>query len=213
MGILNIVGSSRIIPLRDGQLREVEMAGDTVSLSVATQRVVMGTCDWCTTPDSPLDAIVTVRHSTGVMVRFVACEPCSAAMNRVVTAIGPDAQLSHSALGDSAGRSYPKAVLRPRVRQEPYLETEEVLGEADHLVLDLEGKEYVVRFCGGRRSDGMWIGWLEFARVGTEELLRTGQETSQSDKDGLLYWASGQGPAYFEGAFLRATKVAPGQRI
>jgi hypothetical protein len=39
--------------------------------------------------------------------------------------------------------------------------------------------------------------------VGRE--LRTGQETSQPNRDAVAYWAGGLEPIYFEGAFTRAS--------
>jgi hypothetical protein len=36
------------------------------------------------------------------------------------------------------------------------------------------------------------------------EVRRTGQETTQPDREKVLYWATAPGPAYFEEAFARA---------
>jgi hypothetical protein len=67
-----------------------------------------------------------------------------------------------------------------------------------------DGTEYVARACGGPRSDGTWVGWLEFPAVGQAVVRRTGQETTQPNRDALIYWAAGLEPVYLQGAFARA---------
>src|SRR5687768_10059241 len=128
------------------------MVADSVSLSVVAQSAVRGTCELCATPDSLLGGVVTVRHGTGAVVGFVVCEQCAGAMGRVVAAIGSDGQLSQARATGLVDRANPKAVPRPRLQKELSIETKEVLGEANHIVVDDGGREYVVRFCGGRRS-------------------------------------------------------------
>ena len=67
---------------------------------------------------------------------------------------------------------------------------------------------YIVRSYGEQRTDGTWIGWLEFDPVdGTRPALRTEQETSQPNRTAVEYWATGLEPVYFEGAFERARKT------
>jgi len=62
---------------------------------------------------------------------------------------------------------------------------------------------------GEMRADGTWRGWIEFHPLrGQGRVLRTGQETSQPNRDALAYWASGLEPVYFEGALDRAVAVA-----
>lgn len=181
------------------------MTIDTVSLSVSNQGVTMGTCELCITADSVLNSIVTVQHNNGALVRFVSCDRCARAARRIVAAIGSDSQLSQVVLDPSPSPTYPKAVPRPRLRRKPRVQTSEMLLEVpNHLIIDEDGRDYIVQVWGGRRSDGMWVGWLEFVQVGTLKIRRTGQETTQPDRDALLYWASGHRPAYFEGAFERA---------
>lgn len=64
---------------------------------------------------------------------------------------------------------------------------------------------YSVRSYGEERSDGTWIGWLEFHPTdASKRTLRTEQETSQPNRTTLEYWATGLEPVYFEGAFERA---------
>ena len=70
---------------------------------------------------------------------------------------------------------------------------------------DQDGALYAVLACGERRDDGMWEGWIEFQPIDPAGLpVRTGRETTQPNRDALVYWASGLEPIYFEGAFSRA---------
>jgi len=72
---------------------------------------------------------------------------------------------------------------------------------------DDDGTLYVVSAHGEERSDGTWAGWLEFVpALGDGTSLTTGQETSQPNRDALVYWASGLEPIYFEGAFTRTAR-------
>lgn len=64
---------------------------------------------------------------------------------------------------------------------------------------------YVVWICGQERADGTWEGWLEFHPTGpSQEVLVTGQETTQPNLAALEYWADGLEPVYLEGALARA---------
>lgn len=70
-----------------------------------------------------------------------------------------------------------------------------------------EGVAYRATLRGQERSDGIWEGWLEFG--GDENgspLTRTPIETTQPGRDALLYWATGLGDTYFEGALTRAAR-------
>jgi hypothetical protein len=68
------------------------------------------------------------------------------------------------------------------------------------------GTEYQARIFGEPRSDGTWMGWLEFVPVADRRAptLRTEQETSQPDRQAVEYWAGGLEPVYLEGALARA---------
>ena len=69
------------------------------------------------------------------------------------------------------------------------------------------GESYSIVACGQGRGDGTWEGWIEFhPEAGSGPVLRTGQETSQPDREALAYWASGLERVYFEGAFVRASQ-------
>lgn len=71
-------------------------------------------------------------------------------------------------------------------------------------IVDRSGRQFQARAVGESRADGTWIGWFEFHGATPAEVLRTGPETSQPDRDALVYWASGIEPVYLEGALARA---------
>jgi len=68
-------------------------------------------------------------------------------------------------------------------------------------------RKYRVRIEGQQRPDSTWGGRLAF--VDGKSILRTGQETSQSNRQALEYWATGLEPIYLEGAFARAKGDKP----
>lgn len=65
--------------------------------------------------------------------------------------------------------------------------------------------EYSAFILGVERTDGTWAGWIEFVPFDGVRRLRTGQETSQSNRDALYYWATGLEDVYFDGALSRAS--------
>lgn len=67
---------------------------------------------------------------------------------------------------------------------------------------DSAGRRYRVRVEGLEREDGTWAGRIVFSDGARS--LRTGQETSQPNRDALEYWATGLESVYLEGAFSRA---------
>lgn len=80
-----------------------------------------------------------------------------------------------------------------------------ILQEYTTRVVNAAGASYVVRSCAEERTDGTWIGWLEFHPIDSgRPVLRTDQETSQPNRVTVEYWASGLEPIYFEGALARA---------
>ena len=81
----------------------------------------------------------------------------------------------------------------------------ELLQEYATTVTSSDGTEYAVRSYGEERSDGTWIGWLEFHPTDLSKATRrTDQETSQPNRTAVEYWATGLEPVYFQGAFERA---------
>ena len=80
-----------------------------------------------------------------------------------------------------------------------------LLQEYTTVVVSPDGTNYFVRSYGDERSDGTWIGWIEFHPNDLNRpVLTTSQETSQPNQMDVEYWATGLEPVYFEGAFERA---------
>lgn len=80
----------------------------------------------------------------------------------------------------------------------------EVLVSFDQPVRDDLG-EYHARAIGRPSGDGMWEGWIEFTAVdGSSEVLVTGTESTQPEREHLVYWATGLTPIFLEGALKRA---------
>jgi hypothetical protein len=170
-----------------------------VRLAVHERALTSGACELCGTDPAPLAAVVAVQHERGGAMQFIACDRCTRALHRVAAALGGEGQLTEiSSTVVDAATPMVGSVPRPRVLQA------EVLAEiSDHLV-DTDGSHYVIRVCGGPRQDGMWVGWLEFVAIGEQRVRRTGQETTQSSREDLAYWAAGLEPIYLQGAFARA---------
>ena len=64
---------------------------------------------------------------------------------------------------------------------------------------------YLVRIYGSERPDRTWEAWVEFHPTDkSKPVLRTGQETSQPNRDTIEYWALGLETVYLEGALARA---------
>ena len=66
----------------------------------------------------------------------------------------------------------------------------------------LDGTPYRVQVCGGPNGH-MWEGWIEFAAADGSDVRRTSRETTQPDRDALVYWADGLSGTYLEGAMAR----------
>jgi hypothetical protein len=70
---------------------------------------------------------------------------------------------------------------------------------------------YSPRVLGQDRNDGTWEAWIEFhplPATSRASVLATGRETTQPNREALLYWATGLEPIYIEGAFTRAMRAA-----
>jgi hypothetical protein len=73
-------------------------------------------------------------------------------------------------------------------------------------IADSDGGLYEARVCGGSRSDGTWEGWIEFVPEDGGEPLRSSRETTQPNRAGAEYWATGLTQVYLEGALQRTLK-------
>jgi hypothetical protein len=177
---------------------------DSAWLSLVERSGALGVCELCATSPASLESVVLVRHDRGGSVQLVACDRCTRAMRRVMAVIGGGPVSQVVTVAPGAPTPAPAAVPRLRPRQRPRVQRAEVIAEFDDHLVDAAGTHYVARAVGGPRAGGTWVGWLEFVAVGERRVRRTGQETTQPDREALIYWASGLEPTYLEGAFERA---------
>ena len=68
-----------------------------------------------------------------------------------------------------------------------------------------DGRRYAVRAYSQGRTDGTWIGWLVFAGVDGETIIRTPRETTQRSAEQVARWAAGLQHADLTAALRRAT--------
>jgi hypothetical protein len=179
------------------------MLTDPVSLSIAPVAPRLDMCELCAHGPESLRAWIVVRHARGGTVQLAACDRCSAAVRRII------------ALAGSAGVAGPAQVAAkvqpPPTEARVELATVHLVGEPVliHRYSELfqieDGPTYIVRAYGQKRSDGTWIGWLEFTDVASGAVRRTGRETTQSNREQLVYWATGLEQVYFMGALDRAS--------
>jgi hypothetical protein len=88
----------------------------------------------------------------------------------------------------------------------------EVFVEFDAVLPGPGGATYVPRACGRLGDGGLWEGWIEFSDARSGSVVRTGRETTQPERQDLMYWATGLSRVYLDGALSRALagpRVAP----
>jgi hypothetical protein len=169
-----------------------------VRLTVAAQPAAAGVCELCAVGPAALTDTVVIARADRQPVTLAACARCARAARRIFALAGEDIGTSPRDVG-SVEAVLPRRVRVRRVRSAP-----ELVMELVEQVTAPDGTRYVVRVYGQPRTDGTWIGWLEFVAVGVARVLRTGTETTQPNRAALAYWASGLEPTYLEGAFARA---------
>ncbi len=169
------------------------------TISIAALAASVGSCELCATPAQTLRSAITVRHHRGGTMSFAACDRCTTALRRVIAAAG----------GVSATAAATVVVTAPTLVR-PFADAAPDLVGVPTLVLEFaeafmgpDGQRYLVRVWGQGRTDGTWVGWLAFVAAGRELVRVTPVETSQSNFEGVCYWASGLQPSYLEGAFGR----------
>jgi hypothetical protein len=75
----------------------------------------------------------------------------------------------------------------------------------DPLLLD--GRPYRAQVCA-RPNGHLWEGWIEFIAHDGSDVRRTARETTQPDRDAIIYWSQGLSGTYLEGALARTlTKI------
>lgn len=82
---------------------------------------------------------------------------------------------------------------------------EMVLQEFDSTVQDSDSDAYRVFLHGrSRRPHDTWQGWLVFVRQRDGRRFETAVETTQPNRESLLFWATGLTSTYLGGALIRA---------
>jgi hypothetical protein len=152
----------------------------------------------------PVDLLwaVVIHRPRESTVRVAVCDRCVLSVGRLAVLAGGQARL----------------LIAPGTRGDPphhrgLTPLPECIHEYLDVVRDADGTPYLVRVYGQLRSDGTWIGWIEFLAIGPPITLQTGRETTQSNRRGLVYWALGRQPRYFEGALVRAHPVNVGVQL
>jgi hypothetical protein len=178
------------------------MAGDEAHVSLVAHSMGALSCELCSSKVNTPHATVVVRQPQGSVVQLAACDWCLAALRRLEAATGGHAALAVTGGGSSVASIRRSVPSRARPVSPPAL----VLEFAERLRDPVRGTAYTARAFGRSRGDGTWEGWIEFTADGSNDVLRTGQETTQSSREGVAYWASGLEATYLEGAFDRARR-------
>lgn len=82
----------------------------------------------------------------------------------------------------------------------------EVLVEYPDVIAAVDGTRFLARACATQVSENSWHGWIEFTPVDGGAVVRSPRETTQPNRAGVLYWATGLTPVYLEGALHRALR-------
>ncbi len=181
------------------------MIGDQARVTLVANGTGALACELCTAEANVPNATLMVHHPRGGIVQLAVCDWCVQALRRLAAATGAHAVFALAEGGIPAPASRRASARRARPVSPPVV----VLEFAERVRDPVDGATYVARVYGRARADGTWEGWIEFVAVGAAVALRTEQETTQSSREGVAYWASGLEPTYLEGAFARARRDAP----
>ena len=80
----------------------------------------------------------------------------------------------------------------------------ELIRKYDTRLRGRDERRYAAQACGRVRDDGLWEGWLEFLPLEDGDPVVSHRETTQPNREDLVYWASGLTDPYLDGALLRA---------
>ena len=81
----------------------------------------------------------------------------------------------------------------------------EMVHERAITLADGKGRRFdLARVHAEEQPGGTWQGWIEF-RSAEGESVSTERETTQSNREGVTYWATGLEPIFLEGALQGAT--------
>jgi hypothetical protein len=193
-----ILSASLVLEVGGGR----EGCHDQARVSLLAQPTGAVACEMCGAEGMVPNAAVVVGHPHGGIVQLAGCDWCERTLRRLAAATGGQAAfaLAEGGIPAPAGRRLLASGARPA--SPPVLVHE----FAEPVRDPADGATYVVRVFGQARADGTWEGWLEFVAVGAAVVPRTDQESTQSNREGVTYWASGLEPAYLEGAFARVRR-------
>ena len=177
--------------------------GDQARVTLAGKTTGALACELCTAEANVPNATLVVHHPRGGIVQLAVCDWCVQALRRLAAATG-----GHAAFALAEGGIPVASTRRSSRRARPVSSPVLLLEFAERVRNPVDGTSYVARVYGRARADGTWEGWIEFVAVGAAVVLRTDQETTQSNREAVAYWASGLEPAYLEGAFARARRKA-----
>jgi hypothetical protein len=172
---------------------------DLTTIALAAQPAILDSCGLCSRPQSTLQATVAVMQGAGTVARFDVCEYCERAIRRLEAVTPGPARFA-------AGAAFVEPGPARRILDDEPVGPETPVQEFSQPIQDSDGVLYMPFAMGCERSDGTWVGWLEFREVGGGSVLRTNRETTQPNWGALVYWASGLQPSYLEGAFGRASR-------
>lgn len=85
----------------------------------------------------------------------------------------------------------------------------EILVKFDEPIPGSGGALYFAQAMTRRRDDSLWEGCLEFMPVGGGDSVRSGRETTQPNRNAVMYWAQGLTRVYLMGALERALAPTP----
>jgi hypothetical protein len=178
----------------------MSLLGEPARISLVAGSSATG-CELCTAQSVTPTTTVVISHPRGGIVQLAACDWCVQAVRRLAAASGGQAAFAFSEVGGPPPSTVRTAPPATRPLTPPVL-----IIELAQELQDSAGINYVIRVFGRERVDGRWEGFLEFVAVGAAIVLRTGTETTQSNREDLAYWASGLNTAYLQGAFARAQR-------
>jgi hypothetical protein len=109
--------------------------------------------------------------------------------------------------GEAALRERAAPELRPRVGR--LKASIQFVQQYTPILKAPNGERHVARAYMSRQPGGLWEGWLVFFSLRTRVALATDRETTQSTREHVLYWATGLGETYLQGALERALDRRP----
>ena len=81
----------------------------------------------------------------------------------------------------------------------------EILVKFDEPISRADGELYFAQVVARKRDDDLWEACVEFVPVNRPtDLVRCGRETTQPNRDAVMYWAQGLTRVYLMGALERA---------